>query len=176
MRVLIAPDKFKGSLSAEKVGAAMAAGVRDAVASVEIQLCPMADGGDGSAEVLLAACGGRHVACRVVGPLPERHVDAGFVLLDDGTAVVEMAAASGIALLEPAERGPAADDEFRHRPVDRSGRRRRRQARAANHRRERDRGRWHRLRAGVRVHGAGRSTASRPARPTRCVVETSTAS
>ena len=112
MKVLIAPDKFKGCLPAADVAAAMADGVRDVVPSAEVDLCPMADGGDGTAEVVLAARGGRRVDCRAVGPLPERSVDASFVLLDDGTAVVEMAAASGLALLDPADRDPLRTTTF----------------------------------------------------------------
>jgi glycerate kinase len=112
MRVLIAPDKFKGCLSAADVAAAMAEGVRDADPNMEIDLCPVADGGDGTADVLLAARGGRRVACRVTGPLPERHVDAWFVQLDDGSALVELAAASGLALLAPGDRDPLRTTTF----------------------------------------------------------------
>ena len=112
MRILIAPDKFKGSLSAAGAAAAMAEGVRDVVPSAAVDVCPMADGGEGTVDVLLAAGGGRRVACRVVGPLPERSVEASFALLDDGSAVVEMAAASGLALLDVADRDPLRTTSF----------------------------------------------------------------
>ena len=112
MRVLVAPDKFRGCLSAAEVAAAMAAGVRDAAPSAEVDVCPVADGGDGTADVLQVALGGRRVPCRVVGPLPERSVDASYVRLNDGTAVVEMAAASGLALLGPDDRDPLRTTTF----------------------------------------------------------------
>ncbi len=90
----------------------MAAGVRDADPAAEIDLCPMADGGDGTADVLLAAIGGRRVQQRVTGPLPERAVDAFFAVLPDGTAVVEVAAASGLALLGAGDRDPLRTTTF----------------------------------------------------------------
>jgi glycerate 2-kinase len=113
MRVLLAPDKFKGSLTAMQVAAAMAAGLRCADAKVEIDFCPMADGGEGTVDALVAATGGRFETARVTGPLPEMKVDARFGILGDGkTAVVELAAASGLALLEPEQRNPLATTTF----------------------------------------------------------------
>ncbi len=112
MHVLIAPDKFKGCLTAADVAAALAAGVRDVDPAATVDLCPVADGGDGTAEVLRVALGGRRVPWTVVGPLPERAVDASYVELADGTAVVEAAAASGLALLHPADRDPLATTTF----------------------------------------------------------------
>src|SRR5438105_4690238 len=101
MRVLIAPDKFKGCLDAAGVAAALARGVRQAAPDAELDLCPVADGGEGTVAALVAATGGRVETRRVTGPLPEMKVDAAFgvlgVLGDGRTAVVEMAAASGLA-------------------------------------------------------------------------------
>src|SRR5678815_2398793 len=100
MRIVIAPDKFKGCLTAPQVCEAIARGVRRVRPNAQLDLCPMADGGEGTVAALVAATGGRLETRRVTGPLPEMKVDAAFGLLGDGkTAVVEMAAACGLALL-----------------------------------------------------------------------------
>jgi glycerate kinase len=113
MRIVIAPDKFKGSLTAPQVCDAIARGVRQAVPSAQIDLCPMADGGEGTVAALVAATGGRFETRRVTGPLPEMKVDATFGVLGDGaTAAIEMAAASGLALLAPADRNPLNTTTF----------------------------------------------------------------
>jgi glycerate kinase len=113
MRIVIAPDKFKGSCSAPEIAAAIAAGVRAARPDADIDLCPIADGGDGTVAALVAATGGRIERRRVTGPLPEMHVDAAFGVSGDGTcAIVEMAAASGLALLRPQDRDPMATTTF----------------------------------------------------------------
>jgi glycerate kinase len=102
MRIVVAPDKFKGCLSATEVAAAMAAGARAVEPNILIDECPMADGGEGTVDALVKATGGRFVMRRVTGPLPEMQVDATFGLIDEGrTAVIEMAAASGLHLLRP---------------------------------------------------------------------------
>ncbi|ANN19354.1 glycerate kinase [Amycolatopsis orientalis] len=97
-RVVIAPDKFKGSLTAVEAAAAIAHGVRDALPEAEVSACPVADGGEGTLDVLVAA-GGRLVEVPVRGPL-EDTVDARYVLLD-GTAYIESARACGIEFIEP---------------------------------------------------------------------------
>src|SRR5208337_3251725 len=98
MRVVVAPDKFKGCLSAAQVASAMEAGLRRWRGDLEIDRCPMADGGEGTVEALVIATGGRFVSRRVTGPIPEMKVEARFGILGDGqTAVIEMAAASGLA-------------------------------------------------------------------------------
>jgi glycerate kinase len=113
MKVVIAPDKFKDSLSASRAAEAIAAGIRAADPACEIDLCPMADGGEGTVEALAKATGGRIEARRVTGPLPEMKVDAAFAVLGDGeTAVVEMAAASGLHLLQPQDRNPLNTTTF----------------------------------------------------------------
>lgn len=112
MRILIAPDKFKGSLSAADAAAAIAAGVRRAVPVATIDQCPVADGGEGTVAALVAAMGGRTIIERVTGPLPEMKVDAAFGLLPGGVAVIEMASASGLALVPPADRDPMATTTF----------------------------------------------------------------
>jgi glycerate kinase len=103
VRVLLAPDKFKGSLPAPEVARALAAGVRRSLPDAEVRELPLADGGDGTADALVAALGGRIERVRVSGPLGDP-VDAPLGWLEDGRAVVEMAAASGLTLLDEASR------------------------------------------------------------------------
>ena len=97
-RVVIAPDKFKGSLTAVAAAEAIALGVRDALPDADIAACPVADGGEGTLEVLENA-GGELVRLSVRGPL-EDHVDARYVVLD-GTAYIESARACGIEFVDP---------------------------------------------------------------------------
>jgi len=105
-RVLVAPDSFKGSFPAASAAAAIVAGLGDA--GVSSEACPLADGGEGTAEVLVAALGGELVAAPASDPLG-RAIEARFALLAGGeTAVVEVAAASGLALVPEDRRDPLA--------------------------------------------------------------------
>ena len=105
--VLVAPDSFKGTFRATQVAAAIGRGL-EAAGLLPPDLCPVADGGEGTTEVLLTALGGETAGARVHDALG-REVDAGIALIDDGAAaVVEMAAASGLALIAEAERDPWA--------------------------------------------------------------------
>jgi glycerate kinase len=97
-RIVIAPDKFKGSLTAVEAAEAIALGVRDALPDAEIVSCPVADGGEGTLDVLEAA-GARIVRLTVRGPL-EDAVQASYAVLD-GTAYIESARACGIEFVEP---------------------------------------------------------------------------
>ncbi|HEX6471745.1 MAG TPA: glycerate kinase [Streptosporangiaceae bacterium] len=101
--VLVSPDKFKGSLSAPEVAAHIAAGLRTARPDVPVLLLPVADGGDGTAEAAIAA-GYRRVEVEVCGPVG-RPVRAGFAMNGD-TAVIELAAASGLSRLPAGRREP----------------------------------------------------------------------
>jgi glycerate 2-kinase len=116
MRVLVAFDKFKDSLRAAEACAAAAEALAAAHPDWELDLCPLADGGDGFAEVLTRAAGGTFHAAEVTGPRGDR-VTARFGVADvpaaarelvgaSRVAVVEMAQASGLALLPPASRDP----------------------------------------------------------------------
>ncbi|MCX7642652.1 MAG: glycerate kinase [Armatimonadetes bacterium] len=106
MRLVIAPDSFKGSASAKEVAQAIADGLKVAFSGAEFDLVPMADGGEGTVEALVAATGGKTIAKRVTGPLGEL-VDAFFGILGDGeTAAIEMAAAAGLHLVPPEKRNP----------------------------------------------------------------------
>ena len=105
--MLVAPDSFKGTFRATEVAAAIGRGLESAGLAPP-DLCPVADGGDGTMEVLLTALGGETAAARVPDPLG-REVDAAYALIEDGgTAVIEMARASGLALVEPDERDAVA--------------------------------------------------------------------
>src|SRR3954467_11547598 len=113
MKIVLAPDKFKGCLSAGEVARAMAVGTRRVMPDVTIDECPIADGGEGTVEALVTATGGRFETRRVVGPLPDMKVHSTFGILGDlNTAVIEMAAASGLALLSHAERDPFRTTTF----------------------------------------------------------------
>ena len=96
MRVVVAPDKFKGSLDAAGVAAALGAGVRDIAPDAVCELIPMADGGDGTVDAFIAS-GASAITVRVSGPLGVP-VNATYAR-DGAAAIVEMAAASGLALL-----------------------------------------------------------------------------
>ena len=104
MRVILAPDKFRGSLTARQVTNAMEEGVRQVWPDAELVALPLADGGEGTAQVLTEATSGTWHTVVVSDPLG-RPVEAGFGLSGDGhTAFIEMAAASGLALLTHNER------------------------------------------------------------------------
>lgn len=106
MRVVIAPDKFRGSLSASEAARAIERGVLQADPSAIIDLVPLADGGEGIVEALVEATGGRTVEVDVSGPFGESTL-ARFGLLGDGfSAVLEMASASGLGLIPMDQRDP----------------------------------------------------------------------
>lgn len=102
---LVAPDSFKGTLSAGDVAAALAGGLRDG--GRETVELPIADGGEGTLEVLVDAAGGEYRTVSVSDPLG-RPTEGRFGLLADGRAVVETAQASGLALIAEDERDPWA--------------------------------------------------------------------
>jgi len=110
-RFLVAPDSFKGTLAATAVADAIGRGLREAGA--EADLCPAGDGGEGTVDALLSARGGERRTARVHDPLG-REIEASFALLEPPssdeaeTAAVEIAAASGLALVADAERDPEA--------------------------------------------------------------------
>lgn len=106
MRVVVAPDSFKGSLSTARACEAIAAGVRRAAPGAEVAAVPMADGGEGTLDCFLAARGGEVVEIAATDPLG-RPVKARYALSGDGrSAVVELAAASGLTLVEDVPRDP----------------------------------------------------------------------
>lgn len=106
MRVVVAPDSFKESLSASKVAFAIAEGIKKVDLDAEIACIPMADGGEGTIEALVTATSGKIVSVRSVDAL-NRPIESFYGVLGDGkTAIIEMAAASGLELLSCDERNP----------------------------------------------------------------------
>lgn len=106
MKITIAPDSLKESLTCVEAARAIARGVRAAAPSARTVLVPMADGGEGTVEAFLQATAGRRVTVQAADPLG-RPVASSFALSADGArAFIEMAAASGLALLDPGERNP----------------------------------------------------------------------
>ncbi|MBS4197196.1 glycerate kinase [Lederbergia citri] len=106
MKIVIAPDSFKGSVSAMDAAAAIDKGIKNAFPHAETVLMPVADGGEGTLETLIAATNGRKEHVKVTGPLG-KEVDAHFGILGDkNTCVIEMAVASGLNLIKESERDP----------------------------------------------------------------------
>ncbi len=107
MKIAVAPDSFKENLSAVEVARAIAKGLKKVLPEAEVLEIPMADGGEGTVETLTEDTGGQIIGCDVTGPLGERIRKARFGILGDGnTAVIEMAASSGLALVPPEKRNP----------------------------------------------------------------------
>ena len=106
LRIIVAPDSFKGSVSAVGVASAMERGILSVLPDAQVVKVPIADGGEGTVEAMIAATDGRLVTTTVVGPLGEL-VEASFGILgDEKTAVIEMAAASGLPLMPVDRRDP----------------------------------------------------------------------
>ena len=99
MRILVAPQEFKGTLTASEAAAAITRGISAALPDIEVVELPLADGGPGTVDVLVRATGGDFREASVHDPLG-RPLNARWGVLGDGrTAVIEMAAASGLVLL-----------------------------------------------------------------------------
>ncbi|HMJ33449.1 MAG TPA: glycerate kinase [Baekduia sp.] len=105
--VLVAPDSFKGTLRADQVASSIGAGLERAGLTPP-DLCPVADGGEGTLAILLTALGGETAGAAATDPLG-RSIRGGFALIEDGgTAIVEVAEASGLHLVAPEERDAVA--------------------------------------------------------------------
>src|SRR5699024_9939255 len=112
MKILIAPDSFKESLSAKEVAMAIERGIKRVDKNIETIKVPMADGGEGTVESLVEATEGKIVSVKVKDPLM-RDIDSFYGVLGDGkTVVIEMAAASGLDLLSKEERNPMKTTSF----------------------------------------------------------------
>src|SRR5437660_10728812 len=106
MKVIVAPNSFKGSLSASEAADAISRGVREAMPDAEVVEIPVADGGEGTVEALVSARKGIYREVAVEGPLADP-VDATYGLIDGGrTGIVELASASGLTLISPERRDP----------------------------------------------------------------------
>jgi glycerate kinase len=112
MKIVIAPDSFKESLSALDVASEIEAGFREIFPTADYLKIPVADGGEGTVDAMIAATDGQRIDVEVAGPLGTP-VQAFYGLLGDGkTAVIEMAAASGLELVPPAQRNPLLTTTF----------------------------------------------------------------
>lgn len=105
MKIVIAPDSFKESISAPAAAEAIARGVKAAIPGAQTVCVPMADGGEGTVEAVLAAASGE-ARMQTVNDALGHKVDAVWGMLADGTAIIEMAAASGLELIAPVRRDP----------------------------------------------------------------------
>jgi glycerate kinase len=112
VRILIAPDKFKGALSAREVAEAIAAGLRDVSPDAKIDIVPMADGGEGTAEVIGQALGASWIKSKAHDPLG-REIEARYAWADARKlAVMEMSEAAGMRRLKPTELNPEITTTF----------------------------------------------------------------
>jgi glycerate 2-kinase len=112
LKILLAPDKFRGSLDATQVCEAMSEGIRMVSTEIEVLSLPMADGGEGTLDLLLWYSGGKKHTAKVQDPLG-RMIDAEYGLsADRKTAFIEMATASGLRLLKNEERNPLKTSTF----------------------------------------------------------------
>lgn len=99
-KVVLIPDSFKGTMSSAEICQVMAEVICRHLPEAEVVQLPVADGGEGSVDAFLAAIGGQRVTERVTGPFAGELIDAFYARLPDGTAVVEMAAAAGLPLVD----------------------------------------------------------------------------
>ncbi|AXQ21129.1 glycerate kinase [Acinetobacter wuhouensis] len=110
---ILAPDSFKESMTAEQACLAMQRGIEKVIPDANIIHVPMADGGEGTVDALVSARNGRKVYIEVSGPLIQQKVQAYFGLIEnDQTAVIEMALANGIHLIEKSQRNPLYTSTF----------------------------------------------------------------
>lgn len=106
MEIVIAPDSFKGSLTAKEVADAIEKGIHKAYSHIKIEKVPMADGGEGTVQSLVDATNGKIISTKVFDPLMKK-IDSFYGILGDNkTAVIEMSAASGLPLLSKEKRNP----------------------------------------------------------------------
>ncbi|WP_299686877.1 glycerate kinase [uncultured Vibrio sp.] len=112
MKIVIAPDSYKESLTAMEVACAIENGFKQIFSNAEYVKLPMADGGEGTVQSMVDATNGSVIKCDVTGPMGET-VSGFYGLLGDGnTVVIEMAAASGLHLVEPEKRNPLLTTTF----------------------------------------------------------------
>ncbi len=112
MKIIIAPDSFKDSLSAERVAQAIADGLVQVWPDAQLVQCPMADGGEGTVAAVLAACNGQLRSQTVSGPLGAAVQAHWGWLADSHTAIIEMAEASGLQLVAPGQRDACSSSTY----------------------------------------------------------------
>ena len=107
MKIVIAMDSFKGSLTSMEAGAAVCSGILRVYPNAKISVLPMADGGEGTVEALTLGMGGELQSIKVTGPSDDQKITAQYgILRDKKTAIIEMAAAAGLTLLPLEKRNP----------------------------------------------------------------------
>lgn len=111
MKVVLAIDSFKGSLSCVEAAEAAALGIKDVYPDAVAVICPVADGGEGTVEAMVRATGGEYRTATVSDPLG-REVEAVYGVIPSGEAVIEMSAAAGITLVSDEEKDPLASDTY----------------------------------------------------------------
>jgi len=112
MKILIAPDKFKGALNARDVAENIAEGLHEVLPNAEIEIAPMADGGEGTAEAICEARSGSWLKCKAHDPIG-REIEARYGWIEDGNlAVMEMSEAAGMRRLAENEQDPIRATTF----------------------------------------------------------------
>lgn len=112
MKIVVAPDSFKGSLPAKEVGITIKEAFTLEIPGVEVEVIPMADGGEGTLDTLLFATGGEKIAAMATGPLGEKVKTCYGILGDGKTAVVEMAQVAGLPMVPQDRRNPMLTTTF----------------------------------------------------------------
>jgi len=111
MRIVVAPQEYKGTLTAKEAAEAMAEGARRSFPDAEVDVIPLSDGGPGLVQAMVASAGGDILVCQAHDPLG-RLTEARWGMLPGGTAVIEMAQAAGLTLLAPEERDPRVTSTY----------------------------------------------------------------
>ncbi len=111
MKVVIAIDSFKGSASSNELALQIKKGILKVYENSEVIICPIADGGEGTVEAFSSIKGSRLITSTCSGPLGEK-IQADYVILEDGVAVIEMASASGLELISQEKRDPSITTTF----------------------------------------------------------------
>lgn len=111
MKVVIAIDSFKGSLSSSQLGNSVEKGIRKVYSEAEIKKIPIADGGEGTVESLVDGTNGKYISVSVNNPLM-RKIEATYGIIENNIAVIEMASASGLTLLKVEERNPLKTSSY----------------------------------------------------------------
>ena len=117
MKVVIAPDSYKESMSALTAADCIRQGIQEVFPRAECFLAPMADGGEGTAECLMHSQQGEKISCQVMDPLGKT-IEADFIWIEKTkTAVIEVAKTCGITLISPEAKNPDIPDEMRLVPL-----------------------------------------------------------
>lgn len=118
LRILVAPNAFKESLNATEAAHCISAGIRRGMPNARIVELPIADGGDGTLEVVIKGTGGRICRSQVLDPLGRKRVAAYGITGDGKTAIIEMSRASGLALVPPSPEKSIDHNQLWDWPVD----------------------------------------------------------